>query len=227
MILCLEKLNKIMVESPENEVANPFGQWLRKKREAKGWSVRFLATLTNGACSGSFISQLENNTYAGKKGKPMQPDRDIVDALAGALGESVTIARKLADYATEDFEEPALLDSELEVLFHSSKNWSEENRKDAYDLAKSIFRKYQDKERARLRQEIKETASEIIQDRYIEEIDRSLEEYHDRKRRGEKIMPDVEIETVSPEEIIEPKLEFKDGKIQEKKASRQKPKGDK
>lgn len=105
-MICLEKLNAMNVS--DDIIINPFGQWIKAKREAKEWSVRRLANeakKANGGedvCSPSFISQLENNSYTGKKGKPMQADEDIVDGLAKALGESINEARIVAGHAPKN-----------------------------------------------------------------------------------------------------------------------------
>lgn len=105
--ICLEILNKMT----EKRELSPYGIWLKDKRTAKGWSVRTLAEKANNICSSSFISQIENNSYVGKKGIPMKPGIEIVDALSRALGASLNEAREKADY-------PLLADelSESEVV---------------------------------------------------------------------------------------------------------------
>lgn len=85
----------------EAKVENPFGEWLKSRREAKKWSVRKLAAEAK-VCSSGYISQLENNTYTTKKGKPTQVDEDIVSGLAAALGANVDEALTLAGYAKRD-----------------------------------------------------------------------------------------------------------------------------
>ena len=77
---------------------NGFGKWLKTKREAQGLSMRTLAEKANNVCSPSYIAQLETNYYIGKRGNPMQPSEEIVEKLAIALGESVSDARKAANY---------------------------------------------------------------------------------------------------------------------------------
>lgn len=77
---------------------NGFGKWLKAKREMKGLSMRALAEKAENVCSPSYIAQLETNYYVGRKGAPMQPNEEIVEKLAIALGESVNEARKAANY---------------------------------------------------------------------------------------------------------------------------------
>lgn len=85
----------------EPKISNPFGEWLQRKRKAKKWSVRKLGEEAK-VCHFSLISQLENNTYAGKSGKPMQVDENIVIGLAEALGTDVDEALTLAGYAVRE-----------------------------------------------------------------------------------------------------------------------------
>lgn len=105
MIICIENLNTAEMDT-ESEIISEFGRWLKEKREAQRLSVRQLERLAHKVCSASFISQLENNNYVGKKGKPMQPDIQIVEGLATALGASVEEAREKAGYPPRDFENP-------------------------------------------------------------------------------------------------------------------------
>ena len=81
---------------------NPFGEWLRAKRQARGWSLRELANRAGDVCSPQYISQLEKNAYPGKDGEPMQAGEIIVERLAAALGEPVNEARALANYPRID-----------------------------------------------------------------------------------------------------------------------------
>lgn len=76
-----------------------FGDWLRETREKRGFGVRQLAGLTNGAVSASYISYLEKNVYKGKKGNPTRPDPEKVDALAKVLGVTIGEARLAAGLA--------------------------------------------------------------------------------------------------------------------------------
>ncbi len=85
------------------KIENVGGMWLREKRLAKKWSQETLAE-RSGACTKSFISQIENNKYPNKDGSPMQPSLSTVDAWAEALGESCNEARKLFNYPETDSE---------------------------------------------------------------------------------------------------------------------------
>lgn len=86
------------MDKREAEIGNPFGEWLKSRRQSKKWSVRKLADEAN-VCHYSFISQLENNTNVTKKGKPTQVDEDIVIGLATALEADVDEALTVAGYA--------------------------------------------------------------------------------------------------------------------------------
>ena len=75
-----------------------FGEWLRAARTSKGYSYRTLAKRANNVCTFGYISQIESGV-TGKNGKPFQPDLEIVDALAAALGKDIDEARLAAGYA--------------------------------------------------------------------------------------------------------------------------------
>jgi len=98
MDICLELLNMALVK-----IENVGGMWLREKRQAKKMSQQMLAD-RSGACTKSFISQVENNQYPREDGSPMQPDVNTVEAWADALGESRNEARKLFGYPEVDSE---------------------------------------------------------------------------------------------------------------------------
>jgi len=78
-----------------------FGEWLRSARTESGLSLRRLEKLINGACTYSYLSQMENGEV-GKKGQYYRPDRSIVDAIAMALNKPVDEARIAAGYAPRD-----------------------------------------------------------------------------------------------------------------------------
>jgi transcriptional regulator with XRE-family HTH domain len=78
-----------------------FGKWLREARAEAGYSLRDLADRTGGVCSFGYISQLEKGT-TGTRGREFQPDEEIVDALADALGKPRDEARLAAGYAAEN-----------------------------------------------------------------------------------------------------------------------------
>jgi transcriptional regulator with XRE-family HTH domain len=89
-------------------ITTPFGEWLRKTREAKGFTQEDLAKAANNVCTSAYISTLERGQDVGKKGKPGRPSEEIVESLAVALGASVLTARKLAGYDTTGLPDPAL-----------------------------------------------------------------------------------------------------------------------
>lgn len=87
--------------SNEAMISNPFGEWLKTKRNDKKWSTRKLAGKAGNVCTAGYITQIENNSYVSKKGKPMRPCEEIITALAQALGADVNEALELAGYATK------------------------------------------------------------------------------------------------------------------------------
>lgn len=64
------------------------GLWIKERRKAKGYTLDTVVDRMGGACSKSFLNQLEVNKYPQKDGSPMQPAPEIVDALADALSVS-------------------------------------------------------------------------------------------------------------------------------------------
>jgi transcriptional regulator with XRE-family HTH domain len=96
------------IEPMTEKTRTPFGEWLKKAREAKGYTQEDLAKAANYVCTGAYISSLERGQDVGKKGKPTRPSEEIVEALAMALGASVLQARRLAGYDTTGMPDPAL-----------------------------------------------------------------------------------------------------------------------
>lgn len=87
--------------SKELTITNPFGEWLKTQRNNKKWSTRKLAGKAGNVCTAGYITQIENNSYVSKKGKPMRPCEEIITALAEALDADVNEALELAGYATK------------------------------------------------------------------------------------------------------------------------------
>jgi transcriptional regulator with XRE-family HTH domain len=108
---------------------NGFGKWLKAKREAQGLSMRMLAEKAGNVCSPSYIAQLETNYYVGKRGNPMQPSEEIVEKLAIALGESVTEARKAANYPSINETAEENISSELLKVLHKYNRLSVKSKK--------------------------------------------------------------------------------------------------
>lgn len=103
-----EETEEIGVMAEKTRNVTPFGEWLRKTREAKNLTQEELARAANDVCTSAYISTLERGQDVGKKGKPTRPSEEIVDALATALGASVVTARKLAGYDASGVSDPAL-----------------------------------------------------------------------------------------------------------------------
>lgn len=125
-----------------------FAEWLKINRQREKISLRNLAEKIGNLCSDAFLSQIENRRYRGKKGNLMRPDKEIVIALAKALNTSENEALKLADYAPKN-DAIETIDDEFAALFYDSAHWSEENRNEAFENAKLIFKRYQEKERTK------------------------------------------------------------------------------
>ena len=78
-----------------------FGAWLKTTRKAKGLTQEGLAKAANNVCTGAYISSLERQQDIGKRGQPTTPSKEIVDALAEALGVPKDEARAAAGYAPD------------------------------------------------------------------------------------------------------------------------------
>lgn len=90
--------SKEILKMMQDDISS-FGQQLKQKRKKAGLTQSQLAQRANYICTEAYISQLENNKYVGKKGEPMRPSVEIVDALAIALNWSVGEARVAAGWA--------------------------------------------------------------------------------------------------------------------------------
>lgn len=62
-----------------DEKTTNIGEWLKKGRVQKGYTLQDVATLTNGECSVSYVSRLERNARK-------NPSIDKLKILAGVLG---------------------------------------------------------------------------------------------------------------------------------------------
>jgi transcriptional regulator with XRE-family HTH domain len=107
---------------------NPFGEWLKTKREARGLSIQALAEKAGNVCSASYLAQIETDYYFGEKGSPMKPEEAVVEKLAKALDEPLDEARKAAGYLPSEtlFEED--LNGELQNVLHKYKQLSIRSR---------------------------------------------------------------------------------------------------
>lgn len=82
-----------------------FGDWLREKRLERGWRQADVAK--RAGVSLSYISAIERGERHHLSDSPTLPKRDVVIAIARALGEDVTETLMIAGYAPE---EPSKLD---------------------------------------------------------------------------------------------------------------------
>lgn len=130
-MICLEILNKM--ENKKKSAVNPFGIWIKEKRNNRSWSTRILAERAGEICSHSYISQLENDKATGKKGQFMKPSIEIVETLAITLNESVNEALVLAGY-------PAKIDPSEQIANDFS--YALENYKKLSPLSQAWFRKH-------------------------------------------------------------------------------------
>lgn len=94
-------------------MANAFSLWLKKHRAESGLTLIQLRDKIGNLCSDAYLSKLENDRYKGKKGRPAQPDIEIVEALAAALHRPTDEARLAAGYApaTAPIVSPQILDA--------------------------------------------------------------------------------------------------------------------
>lgn len=130
-----------------------FGKWLEAHRKHAGLTQKELSI--RAGCTRAYISLLERGIVESKTGRPIQPGRDIVDALARALGVPIPVARRAAGYAV--VEEMA---SEVErYLMEYFRNLSPDGKSIAVVLLKALH----DREIAIARIEMPELG-QIIED---------------------------------------------------------------
>lgn len=139
----------------ETLMTDSFGKNLQKWREDARINQSELARRVG--VSPNYISNLERDYSPSAKGGKPQPSVDVVDKIARAVGVPTAKARLAAGYApmkTTSDDSKVESDEEFEALFMDSASWSAENRDEALDMAKMIFKRYQAKEKAkRLAQE--------------------------------------------------------------------------
>lgn len=203
------------------KINSPLGDWIRINRESRGWSLRYLAKQMGSICDASYISLIENNKSVSKTGRPIRPSEKIVDALADAFGALRAEVRNMVGYAPDNKSELFIpIDHEFAQLLVSSREWSEENRYEAYENAKMIFRRYQEKEdRMKLNSEepglsANELTGTDRSNPYLEKIEKDFEELRLRERRKEK--PDdfpIKVESANEEDIAEFGYTVIDGKL--------------
>lgn len=107
---------------------NPFGEWLKTRRELQGLSMQELAEKAENICSASYIAQIETDYYFGEKSNPMQPDESVVEKLAIALNQSVNEARKAAGYTALNEQSKDEINNELQIALHKYNHLSAKSR---------------------------------------------------------------------------------------------------
>ena len=107
---------------------NPFGEWLKTKRELQGLSMQELAQKAENICSSSYIAQIETDYYFGEKSNPMQPEEIVVEKLAIALNQSVNEARKAAGYLPLSEQSEDEINNELQIALDKYNHLSAKSR---------------------------------------------------------------------------------------------------
>lgn len=75
---------------------NTFGKWLEDQRKRARLTQEELGRRVG--CTRAYISSLERGVTESKSGRPIQPSKEIVDAIARGLGVPQSLARQYADY---------------------------------------------------------------------------------------------------------------------------------
>jgi transcriptional regulator with XRE-family HTH domain len=107
---------------------NPFGEWLKTKREEQGLSIQALAEKAGNICSASYLAQIETDYYFGEKSNPMKPEEATVEKLATALNQSIDEARKAAGYLPFEPSSEEEIKGELLDALHKYKQLSVKSR---------------------------------------------------------------------------------------------------
>jgi len=116
-----------------------FGFVLRQKRLLKGLTQDQLVLRAGNVCSKAFISQLENNRHQRSDGEPMQPDVEIVDALADALGEPRNYFRRLTGHRLIEDEPVDEIAEEFAVALHRYKLLEEADKDFVQQQVRSVI----------------------------------------------------------------------------------------
>lgn len=113
-----------------------FGKWLYDQRKDKRLTQEALAS--RASCTRAYISILERGSTDPTTGRPIQPSRDIVHAIARALGVSLAEALAAAGYAApEAF--PLPLETEL---IEAIRELPPEKQEDLILIVKALLQKY-------------------------------------------------------------------------------------
>ena len=90
------------------------------------------------------VSRTLNAARQSLTNKPSKPHRQFIERICKALKLDSNRGLHLAGYSSNL---TVIDDEEFAVLFYDSANWSLENRIEALENAKAIFRRYQQKEK--------------------------------------------------------------------------------
>ena len=90
------------------------------------------------------VSRTLNAARQSLTNKPSKPHRQFIERICEALKLDSNRGLHLAGYSSNL---TVIDDEEFAVLFYDSANWSLENRIEALENAKAIFRRYQQKEK--------------------------------------------------------------------------------
>jgi transcriptional regulator with XRE-family HTH domain len=107
---------------------NPFGEWLKTKREQQGLSLQALAEKAGNVCSASYLARIETDYYFGEKNNPMKPEEATVEKLAAALNQSIDEARKAAGYLPFEASVEEEINGELQNALRKYKQLSLKSR---------------------------------------------------------------------------------------------------
>jgi transcriptional regulator with XRE-family HTH domain len=112
------------------KLMSDFSQWLKKKRKESGMTLIQLKAAIGDLVTDAYLSKIENDRFANKKGQPSRPNKELVIALAEAFKEDVGFVLNLAGYPTENVRQiPS---------FIYSINWLEFNDEEKFAVERFI-----------------------------------------------------------------------------------------
>jgi transcriptional regulator with XRE-family HTH domain len=124
----------------QRDLWKQFGVWIKDQRETAKPKKTQDTVAKDAGISVVHLSRIENGQSGAK--------RDTVIAIAKAIPCDVNEALSRAGFGEGEPPSNEILDMpdlELSFLFNDSRNWSEENRREAFENAKWIFRRYKQK----------------------------------------------------------------------------------
>lgn len=110
-----------------------FGDWVRERREAIGFSQEDLARRAK--ISKPYVGRIERSSAHTQTSKPPAPSVQVVDRIAKALGESPQVARDLAYGPSRPHPKQ---DEEIDALFYDYKELTEADKKELRVLIDSL-----------------------------------------------------------------------------------------